>query len=125
MGVGVSLDDFGTGYSSLSYITRLPANTLKLDKSFVADMASGPAKLEIVSAVISLGHAHNMQVVAEGVETEEQSKLLRLLRCDHQQGFLHSEAISLQRIAALLAHDGPILASLSSPQVIAPSGAAD
>jgi len=107
MGVGVALDDFGTGYSSLSYITRLPATTLKLDKSFVADMASGPAKLEIVSAVISLAHAHDMQVVAEGVENEEQAKLLRLLRCDHQQGFLHARPLSLERVAALLSQDRP------------------
>jgi EAL domain-containing protein (putative c-di-GMP-specific phosphodiesterase class I) len=109
MGVGVALDDFGTGYSSLSYITRLPATILKLDKSFVADMASGPAKLEIVSAVISLAHAHEMQVIAEGVENEEQAKLLRLLRCDHQQGFLHARAAPLERIATLLAQERPAL----------------
>jgi EAL domain-containing protein (putative c-di-GMP-specific phosphodiesterase class I) len=102
MGVGVALDDFGTGYSSLSYVTRLPATVLKLDKSFVADMASGPAKLAVVSAVIALAHAHDMQVVAEGVEDEEQAKLLRLLRCDHQQGFLHARAAPIDRIAALL-----------------------
>jgi diguanylate cyclase (GGDEF)-like protein/PAS domain S-box-containing protein len=111
MGVGVALDDFGTGYSSLSYITRLPATTLKLDMSFVADMASGPAKLEIVSAVISLAHAHDMQVVAEGVENEEQAKLLRLLRCDHQQGYLHSRPVPLERIATLLSQERPALRS--------------
>jgi diguanylate cyclase (GGDEF)-like protein len=107
MGIGVALDDFGTGYSSLSCIARLPATVLKLDKSFVDEMAKGSAKLAIVSAVIALGHAHDMQVVAEGVETEEQAKLLRLLRCDHQQGFLYASPMPLDQLAAALARETP------------------
>ena len=115
MGIGVALDDFGTGYSSLSYISRLPANTLKIDQSFVADMAVSPEKLAIVSAIISLGHALDMKIVAEGVETEEQSKLLRLIKCDEMQGYLFSKAVPLDRIEALLAGGGRLPATPESP----------
>lgn len=104
MGIGVALDDFGTGYSSLSYIARLPANTLKIDQSFVADMTTSPMKLAIVSAVISLGHALDMKIVAEGVETEAQAKLLRLIKCDEMQGYLFSKPVPLEQIEAMLAN---------------------
>jgi EAL domain-containing protein (putative c-di-GMP-specific phosphodiesterase class I) len=104
MGIGVALDDFGTGYSSLSYIARLPVNTLKIDQSFIADMATSPEHLAIVSAVITLGHALDMNIVAEGVETEEQSKLLRLLKCDEMQGYLFGRPVPLERIQVMLAH---------------------
>jgi diguanylate cyclase (GGDEF)-like protein/PAS domain S-box-containing protein len=114
MGIGVALDDFGTGYSSLSYVARLPATTLKIDKSFVADMAMSPEKLAIISAIISLGHALDMKIVAEGVETEEQAKLLRLLRCNELQGFLYSKPVSLDRIEAMLASEGGGLAGSGS-----------
>lgn len=109
MGIGVALDDFGTGYSSLSYIARLPANTLKIDQSFVAEMASSPVKLAIVSAVISLGHAFDMKIVAEGVETEEQSKLLKLIKCDEMQGYLFSKPVPLEQIEVMLAKQGAVL----------------
>jgi EAL domain-containing protein (putative c-di-GMP-specific phosphodiesterase class I) len=85
-GIGIAIDDFGTGYSSLSYLARLPVNTLKIDKSFIAGMTTGPEKLAIVSAVISLAHTLGMKIVAEGVETQDQLKLLRLLKCDEIQG---------------------------------------
>jgi EAL domain-containing protein (putative c-di-GMP-specific phosphodiesterase class I) len=117
MGIGVALDDFGTGYSSLSYVARLPASTLKIDKSFVADMATSPEKLAIISAIISLGHALDMKIVAEGVETEEQAKLLRLLRCNELQGFLYSKAVPLEQIEAMLASEagGPVLGGRGEP----------
>ncbi|OGA10756.1 MAG: hypothetical protein A2W68_16040 [Betaproteobacteria bacterium RIFCSPLOWO2_02_64_14] len=115
MGIGVALDDFGTGYSSLSYIARLPANTLKIDKSFVADMTTSSEKLAIVSVVISLGHALDMKIVAEGVETEEQSKLLRLIKCDEMQGYLFSKPVPLERIETLLAGGGRLPAIPDSP----------
>ncbi len=102
-GIGVALDDFGTGYSSLSYLAQFPANTLKLDRSFVAGMAAAPEKFAIVSAVIALGHALGMKIVAEGVETEEQSKLLNQLGCDQLQGYLFARPAPLEQIEAMLA----------------------
>ncbi|HET6631691.1 MAG TPA: EAL domain-containing protein [Rhodanobacteraceae bacterium] len=102
LGVSVAIDDFGTGYSSLNYIARLPATTLKVDQSFIRDMAASPDQLSIVSAIISLAHALGMTVVAEGVETAEQSRMLRLLRCDEVQGFLFSRPLDAAGIAELL-----------------------
>ncbi len=93
MGVTVAIDDFGTGFSSLSYLSRLPVDTLKIDRSFVTDMTAGPEGLSLVSTIINLAHSLKLNVVAEGVETEEQSRLLRLLGCDEMQGFLISKAV--------------------------------
>jgi EAL domain-containing protein (putative c-di-GMP-specific phosphodiesterase class I) len=93
MGVTIAIDDFGTGFSSLSYLAKLPVDTLKIDRSFVIDMTAGPDGLALVSTVINLAHSLKLKVVAEGVETEEQSRLLRLMRCDEMQGFLFSKAV--------------------------------
>jgi len=93
MGVSVAIDDFGTGFSSLSYLSRLPVDTLKIDRSFVVDMTKGPGGLSLVSTIINLAHSLKLNVVAEGVETEEQSRLLRLLNCDEMQGFLFSRPV--------------------------------
>jgi diguanylate cyclase (GGDEF)-like protein/PAS domain S-box-containing protein len=93
LGLQVAIDDFGTGFSSLSHLSRLPVDTLKIDRSFIADMGSGPQGLALVSTVIGLAHALNLKVVAEGVETEEQSRLLRLLNCEEMQGFLFSRPV--------------------------------
>ncbi len=90
MGVTIAIDDFGTGFSSLSYLSKLPVNTLKIDRSFVIGMTVGPEGMALVSTIISLAHALKLKVVAEGVETEEQSRLLRLLGCDEMQGYLIS-----------------------------------
>jgi EAL domain-containing protein (putative c-di-GMP-specific phosphodiesterase class I) len=90
MGVSIAIDDFGTGFSSLSYLSKLPVDTLKIDRSFVVDMTAGPEGLALVSTIISLAHALRLNVVAEGVETDEQARLLRLLNCDEMQGFLFS-----------------------------------
>jgi diguanylate cyclase (GGDEF)-like protein/PAS domain S-box-containing protein len=102
MGVEIAVDDFGTGYSSLSYISRLPINTLKIDRAFIMNMTSNPDDLSIVSTIISLGHSLELKVVAEGVETEEQANLLRLLKCDEFQGYLFSRPISAEQIEILL-----------------------
>ena len=93
MGVSIAIDDFGTGFSSLSYLAKLPVDTLKIDRSFVIDMTAGPEGLALVSTIINLAHSLKLKVVAEGVETEEQSRLLRLLNCDEMQGFLFSKPV--------------------------------
>ena len=103
LGIGVSLDDFGTGYSSLSHIAKLPVNTLKIDRSFITAMSESSEHMAIVSAIISLGRALNMKVIAEGVETQEQSNLLRLLRCDEAQGYLFNPALAPEKVEQLFA----------------------
>lgn len=87
-GVNIAIDDFGTGYSSLSYISRLPIDVLKIDRSFVQPISDDADKMSLVTAIINLAHSLNLKVVAEGVETEEQAKILQLLKCDEMQGFL-------------------------------------
>ncbi len=96
MGVTVAIDDFGTGFSSLSYLAKLPVDTLKIDRSFVIDMTGGPQGLALVSTIINLAQSLKLKVVAEGVETAEQSRLLRLLRCDEMQGFLFSKPVPVE-----------------------------
>src|SRR5580658_7785700 len=93
LGVGIAIDDFGTGFSSLSYLARLPVQTLKIDRSFVIDMTLSSEGLALVSAIINLAHSLKLNVVAEGVETEEQSRLLRVLNCDEMQGYLFSRPL--------------------------------
>ncbi len=95
MGVRISMDDFGTGFSSLSYLSKLPLDTLKIDRSFVTGMTAGPEGLALVSTIVTLAHALKLTVVAEGVETEEQSRLLRLLNCNEIQGFLFSRPLPI------------------------------
>ena len=93
LGVTIAIDDFGTGFSSLSYLSRLPVDTLKIDRSFVTAMTVAPEGLALVSTIINLAHSMKCSVVAEGVETEEQSRLLRLLNCDEMQGYLFSKPL--------------------------------
>jgi diguanylate cyclase (GGDEF)-like protein/PAS domain S-box-containing protein len=93
MGISIAIDDFGTGFSSLSYLSKLPLDTLKIDRSFVIDMTATPEGLVRVSTIIILAHSLKLKVVAEGVETKEQSRLLRLLGCDEMQGFLFSKPV--------------------------------
>ena len=94
MGVAIAVDDFGTGFSSLNYLAKLPIHTLKIDRSFVTDMTTGPEGLVLVSAIIKLAHSLKLNVVAEGVETEQQSRLLRSMKCDEMQGYLLSMPVS-------------------------------
>ena len=100
MGVLVAIDDFGTGFSSLGYLSKLPVDTLKIDRSFIDDMGKSAQGLSLVSTMISLAHSFNLNVVAEGVETEEQSSLLKLLRCDEAQGYLHGRPVTTSEFEA-------------------------
>jgi len=103
LGVRIALDDFGTGYSSLGYLSRLPIDTLKIDRTFVSGMTEKADDASIVSAMISLGKALNLTIVAEGVETEDQARLLRLLRCHEMQGYLFSRPVPKEQLEYLLA----------------------
>ena len=103
MGVALSIDDFGTGYSSLPALKSFPIERLKIDKSFVADLAHCSDDQAIAMAVISLGHKLGLRVIAEGVETEEQRAFLLANDCDEMQGYLYSRPAPPERIAALLA----------------------
>jgi EAL domain-containing protein (putative c-di-GMP-specific phosphodiesterase class I) len=100
MGVTIAIDDFGTGFSSLSYLSKLPVDTLKIDRSFVVDMTQGPQGRALVSTIISLAHALKLKVVAEGVETEEQASQLRWLACDEMQGYLFSKPVPKEVLEA-------------------------
>ncbi|HEV2228282.1 MAG TPA: EAL domain-containing protein [Steroidobacteraceae bacterium] len=104
MGVTVAVDDFGTGYSSLSYLRRFPIDKLKIDRSFVRDLATSRTDESIVRAIISLAHSVGLQVVAEGVETEEQLRCVRALGCDHWQGYYCCEPQPAELFGAML-HD--------------------
>ncbi len=101
-GVQIALDDFGTGYSSLSYLAKLPVETLKIDRAFVIAMLDDPNATAVVSTIISLARALKLETVAEGVESEEQAKVLRLLQCDQMQGYLISHPLSCEDMSSFL-----------------------
>ena len=101
-GLRIALDDFGTGYSSLAYLSRLPLDALKIDRSFVHGMTEHADGTSIITAVISLAQALRLKVIAEGVETEPQAQLLRLLRCDQAQGYLFSPPVPAEKVETLL-----------------------
>jgi predicted signal transduction protein with EAL and GGDEF domain len=96
MGVQISLDDFGTGYSSLRYLQRIPFEKIKIDQSFIENVADNDVSHAIVQAVITVAKARNVITVAEGVETEQQRELLRMLGCSEMQGYLFSRPVPVQ-----------------------------
>ncbi|WP_369350120.1 putative bifunctional diguanylate cyclase/phosphodiesterase [Stenotrophomonas sp. JAG2] len=105
LGVGISIDDFGTGYSSLLYLKRLPATEIKIDHAFVRDLENSSEDVVIVSAIVALGHALDMDIVAEGVETVGQRAYLERLGCDYLQGYLLGCPVDPERFMQL--HDHP------------------
>ncbi len=98
IGVVVAIDDFGTGYSSMSYLQRFPIDKLKIDRSFISDVASNAGDASIVRAIISLAHGLRLKVIAEGVESEEQLGILKRMGCDQYQGFYRSPAVPAAEI---------------------------
>jgi EAL domain-containing protein (putative c-di-GMP-specific phosphodiesterase class I) len=101
-GVRLAIDDFGTGYSSMSLMKQFPIDTIKIDRSFVRELASSAEDRAIATAIISMGKALGLTVVAEGVETAEQDHFLREHACDELQGYLFSKPVSAKQIGLLL-----------------------
>ena len=98
MNVRLEIDDFGTGYSSLSYLQRLPFETLKIDRSFIRELSTGSDSLDIVRAIVEMAHSLRLEVIAEGVETEEQLRQLRELGCNYLQGFLFAKPVDAEAV---------------------------
>jgi diguanylate cyclase (GGDEF)-like protein/PAS domain S-box-containing protein len=119
MGIKISIDDFGSGYSSLSYLKHLPIDVLKIDQSFVSDMTADPKDAAIVMAIIQLAHSLQLKVNAEGVETEEQLRFLRLLRCDEMQGYLFCRPLPVEAFKQLLI-EGRTLSTMKAPSLSLP-----
>jgi diguanylate cyclase (GGDEF)-like protein/PAS domain S-box-containing protein len=103
MGLSLAIDDFGTGYSSLSALQKFPISTLKIDQSFVRNAATNPDDATIVSTIIQMGHGLNLDVIAEGVESDHQLKFLRTVGCDYVQGLLFGSPMSAGEFMRMLA----------------------
>jgi diguanylate cyclase (GGDEF)-like protein len=98
MGVGIAMDDFGTGHSSLNHVSVLPISMIKIDRSFVQNCAEREPDASILSAIVTMGHALGLKVLAEGVETEEQARVLRAAGCDEVQGYLYSRPVLAEQL---------------------------
>ena len=110
LGISLAIDDFGTGYSSLAYLKKLPIHKLKIDQSFVRGLPDDDGDRAIVSAIVSMGRALRIEVVAEGVETETQQAVLQQLECDHYQGFLCAPGLPAEGFRAFLSKPLPLKA---------------
>ena len=123
MGLNLAIDDFGTGYSSLSALQQFPIGTLKIDQSFVRDVAIDSDDAAIVRTIIDMGKSLNLEVIAEGVEASEQLEFLRKHGCYYAQGRLFGDAMAAQKLLAILAgqdHGPPHHAALCAPAVVRP-----
>ena len=103
LGVEIAIDDFGTGCSSLAYLARLPVDVIKIDRTFIKNIMDDGHNMAIVASIFALAHALDKKIVAEGVETEEQARKLRFLKCEQCQGYLYSKPIAAEQIEAMLA----------------------
>ena len=117
LGVVVAIDDFGTGYSSMSYLQRFPIDKLKIDRSFISDVASNSGDASIVRAIISLAHGLRLKVIAEGVESEEQLSILKRMGCDQYQGFYRSAAVPAADIEKFVRRDAEHLQSAAESDI--------
>ena len=102
MGIKLAIDDFGTGYSSLSYLNKIPANLLKIDKSFIDKINANESSKQYVAAIISMGHIMGLDVISEGVEEEEQLEALRSIGCDYVQGYIWGRPMSAEDAEKLI-----------------------
>ena len=107
LGIRLALDDFGTGYSSLTYLQRFNFDKLKIDRGFVAPLGRDAGSQALVQAIVALGRALDMTLLAEGVETEEQRVLLRLAGCEEMQGYLFARPATREALDRLVAETGP------------------
>jgi EAL domain-containing protein (putative c-di-GMP-specific phosphodiesterase class I) len=105
MGLQASIDDFGTGYSSLGYLTRFPINTIKIDRTFIKNVAIDVNAQAIIRTIIAMAHSLKTEVVAEGVETEDQLAFLQSEKCDKIQGYLFSRPLPAEEFGKLLEQD--------------------
>ena len=102
LGVRIAIDNFGAGYSSLASLQQFPIDTIKIDRSFIRDVATPGKESDVTAAIISMGKSLSLNVVAQGVETKDQAEFLREHGCDEFQGFLFSEAVPSAKIASML-----------------------
>jgi EAL domain-containing protein (putative c-di-GMP-specific phosphodiesterase class I) len=102
LGVHLALDDFGTGYSSLNYLRRFPVDSLKIDRSFISDVASDASAAAVATSIVAIANSLGLQVVAEGVETREQLAFLRNCGCDSLQGYYFSRPVPTEEFAVLV-----------------------
>jgi EAL domain-containing protein (putative c-di-GMP-specific phosphodiesterase class I) len=113
MGVQIAIDDFGSGYSSLNYLKRLPIDDVKIDQSFVRDLAVNPSDAAIVGSIVAMTHELKLKAVAEGVETEEQLAFLRERQCDVVQGFLFSKPMPADALEDLVRREPRLQVTVS------------
>lgn len=104
-GISFAMDDFGTGYSSINYLRNYPFNTVKIDRSYIQSIATSPAEREMIDAIIAMSHGLGLEVIAEGVETQQQLDYLIAMNCDYVQGFLFSEPIPQREFTEMLKHE--------------------
>jgi EAL domain-containing protein (putative c-di-GMP-specific phosphodiesterase class I) len=119
MGVAIAIDDFGTGYSSMAYLRDLPVDTLKIDRSFIGDISHDRFSRAITAAIVNLAHSLGLGVVVEGIETPEQMRIIRLLRCDAWQGFYLSKPMPAEELERFLDVRERVVA-LKNPPLVAP-----